>query len=97
MPRVVTNELLNVRQPARQRRTVIATIAEEAKAGLMQRLNLCPLLLVPCGRRFERAAHPVQRATAVRTLGLLWSTGNLEALATGKAGISRVPCGVALA
>jgi hypothetical protein len=54
----------------------------------MQRLNLCPLLLVPCGRRLKRAAHPVQRATAARTFGWLWPTHNLEALATLKAGMS---------
>jgi len=65
----------------------MATIAEEAKAGLVQGLNLCPLLLVLCGRSLKRAPHPMQRAAAVGTFGRLRPSGNFEALAAGEAGM----------
>jgi len=53
MRRVVVDECLDLRELGGQRRSVNATVAEEAKARAIQRLDLGPLLRVLCGRSFE--------------------------------------------
>lgn len=87
MLRIAAHEVVNLSQPRWKRLSSAfrAWRVEEAKTRDPQGTNFCPLFGVCLLRNFERSPHPVEVATALRTLsrGLLSQLPRLAAFETG--------------
>jgi hypothetical protein len=85
--RIVADKALNLRKPSGKGRAVKAAIAEESEAGLIEHLNLGPLLCVTRRWSLERSTHLMEGATAPRAYDDTGPRCDLEALAAGEAGV----------
>jgi len=83
---IVPNERFTLGQSGGKRRAIKAAATGEAEPGLVEGLDLGPLLQVAASWSLERTSHLVRRTAAVWADGLmLRARHDFEALAAGKA------------
>ena len=92
VPRVFTDELLNLGQLGWERWTFVTSATEESKARTVQGLDLGPLLSIASDRCLEGPTHLMQLAPTIWACHGLLSGQELEALVTGEAGVRNQIC-----